>query len=124
MKLITCREYTEFVLAYRLLKIAHLSEQHEQLARATLTELTDNNMKGKLKKIFGGPAYLENVSHLPSIKVEPVSQVNEIEEVSFNRNSSFRPGRGRGNFKGAVKKSEPTSSTNFSTHSSRKSKIP
>ena len=125
-------ELPDGVLAYRLLKSAHLSEQHEQLARATLTELTYDNMKGQLKKIFGDPASLENVSHIPSVKVEPVLQVNEREEgILFNRNSSFRQGRGRGNFRGrgrgnfqgAVKISDPTSA-NWSTHSSRRKKNP
>ena len=82
-----------------MLNCVHSSEQHEQLARATLTELTYNNGKGQLKKIFGDPASLENVSHMPSIKVEPVLQVNGNEkEELFNRNSSFKRGRGRGNF--------------------------
>ena len=72
-------ELPDGVLAYRLLKSAHLSEQHEQLARAALTELAYDNMKGQLKKIFGDPASLENVSDMPSIKVEPVLQVNENE---------------------------------------------
>ena len=38
-------ELPDGVLAYRLLKSAHLSEKHEQLARPTLTELTCDNMK-------------------------------------------------------------------------------
>ena len=106
-------ELPDGVLSYRLLKSAHLSEQHEQLARATLTELTYDNMKGQLKKIFGNPTSLEKVSHMPSVKIEQVLQVNEKEEgILFNRNSSFRRGRGRGsfcgrgrgNFQGAVKK--------------------
>ena len=83
------------VLAYRLLKSAHLSKQHEQLARATLIELAYDNMKGQLKKILGDPALLESVSHMPSIRVEPVLQANENDEVLFSRNSSFRRGRGR-----------------------------
>ena len=52
-------------LPYRLLKSAHLSEHLEQLARATLTELTYDNMEGQLKNIIGDPASLENVSHMP-----------------------------------------------------------
>ena len=40
------------VLAYRLLKSANLSEAHEQLARATITDLTYDAMKAQLKKIF------------------------------------------------------------------------
>ena len=126
-------ELPDGVLAYRLLKGAHLSEQHEQLARATLTGLTYHNMIGQLKKIFGNATSLEDVSHMPSVKVEPVLQVNEKEEgILLNRNSSFRQGRGRvnfrgrgrGNFQGAVKKSEPTSSANLNTHSSRMKKNP
>ena len=65
-------ELSDGVLAYRLLKSAHLSEHHEQLARATLTALSCDNLKGQLKKIFGVPASLEKVPHMPSIKVEQV----------------------------------------------------
>ena len=36
--------------AYRLLKSANLSEQHQQLARATITELTYDTMKTQLKR--------------------------------------------------------------------------
>ena len=77
-------ELPDGVLAYRLLKSVHLSEQHEQLARATLTELTYDNMKGQLKKIFGDPASLENVSHIPSVKVELVLLVNEREKGYYS----------------------------------------
>ena len=41
------------ILAYRLLQAANISEQHQQLARATLTELTYEAMKAQLHKIFG-----------------------------------------------------------------------
>ena len=51
-------ELPDGVLAYRLPKSVHLSEQHEQLARVTLKELTYDNMKGQLTKIFGDPASL------------------------------------------------------------------
>ena len=40
------------VLAYRLLKSANISEDRQQLARATLLELTYENMKKQLKAIF------------------------------------------------------------------------
>ena len=42
----------EPVLAYRLLKSAKISQEKEQLARATLTELTYVGMKKQLKKDF------------------------------------------------------------------------
>ena len=41
------------ILAYRLLKSANLSEAHEQLARATTSDPTYDNMKSQLRKIFG-----------------------------------------------------------------------
>ena len=40
------------ILAYRLLKSANLSEQHEQLAKTTISDLKFDTMKDKLKKIF------------------------------------------------------------------------
>ena len=46
-------ELPDGVLACRLLTSANLSEQYEPLATATLTELTYDNMKRQLKKIFG-----------------------------------------------------------------------
>ena len=81
-------ELPDGVLAYRLLKSAHLSERHEQLARVTLTELTYDNMKGQLK-IFGDSASLKNVSHMPSVKVELVLQVNGKEEEQIILNCNF-----------------------------------
>ena len=44
---------SEDILAYRLLKSANLSEQHEQLAKATASDLKSDVMKDQLKKIFG-----------------------------------------------------------------------
>ena len=40
------------MLAYRLFKSTDISEDRQQLARATLTELTYDNMKKQLKAIF------------------------------------------------------------------------
>ena len=42
-----------FVLAYRLLKSANLSETREQLVRAMIKELKYDEMQLQLKKIFG-----------------------------------------------------------------------
>ena len=41
------------ILAYRLLKSANLSEQHQQVAQATINKLTYDTIKTQLKKIFG-----------------------------------------------------------------------
>ena len=40
------------VLAYRLLKSANISADRQQLARATLSDLTYDKMKKQLKAIF------------------------------------------------------------------------
>ena len=40
------------ILAYRLFKAANLSEEKENLVRATITEVTYDNMSEQLKKIF------------------------------------------------------------------------
>ena len=66
-------ELPDGVLAYRLLKSANLSPEHEQLARATLTSLTLDKMKEHLKKIFS------DVSSAPlstSVKVEPTYEAS------------------------------------------------
>ena len=44
---------SEDILAYRLLRSANISQHHEQLARATISDLNYQNMKLQLKKIFG-----------------------------------------------------------------------
>ena len=41
------------ILAYHLLKSANLSNQHEQLAKATVSDLEYNIMKDQLKRNFG-----------------------------------------------------------------------
>ena len=41
------------ILAYPLLKSANLSEQHEQLAKATISDLKFDIMKDQLKKVSG-----------------------------------------------------------------------
>ena len=55
-----------------VLNNANISEEHKQLARATLTELKYENMKDQIKKGFSDP---KNVSGIVqderSIKVEP-----------------------------------------------------
>ena len=64
------------VLAYKLLKQAGLSESHEQLARATASELTSENMKLQLKKIFGD---ITKLPLLESVKVQPIMQVTHTQ---------------------------------------------
>ena len=81
------------VLAYRLLKSANLSSEHEQLAKATLPSLTYANMKKQLKKIFNDVS----TSSLPiSVKVEPAYKSTHDEAGAYytqgNNSNSFRGG--------------------------------
>ena len=56
--------------------MAGLSESHEQLARATVSELTFENMKLQLKKIFGDITKLHS---LKSVKIEPIMQATHTQ---------------------------------------------
>ena len=91
-------EMSENLLAFRLLKCANLTNNREELARATIEEWTYDEMKKKLKQIFGD-SKLE-VKEEASI-VEDICQLNIEEEQAedmyyyrSNRNPQFR-GRGR-----------------------------
>ena len=80
------------ILAYRLLKSANVSEHHQELARATVKELTYDEMKDKLKKIFGQRSASEE-SFSTSVKVEPTYEVQEHDTMygkQFNKNFQYR----------------------------------
>ena len=61
------------ILAYRLLKSANLSEQHEQLAKATVSGLRYDLMKDQLKRIFGDLSTIPTTSFSDSTKTENVN---------------------------------------------------
>ena len=89
-------EMSTDILAYRLLKSANLSESHEQLAKATISDLTYECMKTQLKKIFGDvTAEGIDASFSSNIKVEPVYEVSDEQEAYYG-NASRYSGRGRG----------------------------
>ena len=95
-------EMSSDILAYRLLKSANLSEQHEQLARATITKFDYESMKTQLKKIFGDSAEDGATSEFKSdVKVESIFETSEEHDIHygntrFNRapgyKQSHRPG--------------------------------
>ena len=66
------------ILAYCPLKSANLSEQHEQLAKATINDLKFDNMKDQLKKISGDPFRIPPTSS--SDEVIKTEQVNHLQE--------------------------------------------
>ena len=59
---------------------------HEQLARATVSELTSNNMKLQLKKIFGD---ITKLPLLESAKVEPIMQLPIHNDIMHQRKSTM-----------------------------------
>ena len=85
----------EGVLAYRLLRSANISKENEQLARATIKELTFKEMCTQLKLIFGDcnvEKMSKNMDNVKlegdrSIKLEPTFYEREEEDAFYNRNS-------------------------------------
>ena len=77
-------EFPDRVPAYRVLKIANLSEENEKLARATITTLTYKSMTEQLKKIFGDMS--KSLSQQVHLMVEPTFHSKNLgpdEEVNF-----------------------------------------
>ena len=59
----------EAVLAFMLLNAANISEENEKLARATIADLTYDNMKEKIMRIFAENSDSRDCA--PEVKVEP-----------------------------------------------------
>ena len=112
-------ELPDGVLAYRLLGSANLSDTHVQLARATLPSLTYNNMQQQLKKIFSDASVQS--SSLASVKIEPTyeSSHQEVGETHYMHRGHVARNvqRGRGRWRGRVKKSGYSSSVAQSSDS-------
>ena len=82
------------ILAYHLLKSANLSEQHEQLAKVTISDLKFDIMKDQLKKIFGDLSCVPPTSS--SDGVIKTEQVNHLQEdVSSDQGLYFSYSRVR-----------------------------
>ena len=88
-------ELSAEVSAYRLLKGAEISEDKQQLARATLTSFSYEWMKRQLKTIYDNLS--QETSSLP-LKVEPAFESKWYRKdgyYSSGANNSFTGGRGR-----------------------------
>eukprot|EP00111_Clytia_hemisphaerica_P016506 TCONS_00048945-protein len=97
------------ILVYKFLNNANISDSHEKLIRATMTELSYNSMKDQLCKVFGDLSL--SVSSNKSKDVGAVNNPVKFEsrnEMTFetpyrdrsNRGGRSRPNRGRFNFRG------------------------
>ena len=79
------------VLAYRVLKSANLTPEKQQLARATITELTYENFKKQLKAIHDSSS--SNSIGSFEIKSEPTFVNETKDEHTFYGNSSSNRGK-------------------------------
>ena len=81
------------MLAYRLLKAFNIPEHQQQLAKVTVKELTYEEMKTQLKKVFGNSTYSDSeVSSM--VNVEPTyethSDFDAMYDQSYGRSGSAR----------------------------------
>ncbi|XP_066911985.1 uncharacterized protein [Clytia hemisphaerica] len=110
------------ILAYEFLNNANISDSHEKLIRATMTELSYNSMKDQLRKVFGDLSLSVSSNKSKDVGAvnnqvkfesrdemtfETTSRDEEAEEVYYgnyrdrsNRGGRSRPNRGRFNFRG------------------------
>ena len=110
------------ILAYEFLNNANISDSHEKLIRATMTELSYKSMKEQLRKVFGDLSLSvssnktkDAVAGNNQVKLESrdemtfetTSKDEEAQEVYYgnyrdrsNRGGRSRPNRGRSNFRG------------------------
>ena len=68
------------VLAYRLLKSVDISEDKQQLARATMSSFTYDDMRKQLKAIYDNLSTNEIKGSTTEIKVEPTYEVKTYEK--------------------------------------------
>ena len=73
--------WSDDLLAYRVLKNANLSETHEQLVKATVKELKYKEVKEKLNSVF-----CESTNSLPTqnekIKIEDINYASGIQDAN------------------------------------------
>ena len=90
----------EGVLAYRVLKSANLTSEQEQLAKATVTDITYKAMCEKLKAIFGDN--VRQKMEKPAVEIKQEQFYSDVpEETYYNTGSGYgqRGGRGRFSFR-------------------------
>ena len=90
------------LLAYRLLKSANLSEQHEQLAKATVNDLKYEFNERSVKRIFGDLSAIHKAGFSDSVKTE---NVNQTEHESKCQDTLYNRGRARGASRGRYSRS-------------------
>ena len=83
------------VMAFMILKASNISGEHERLARATCGNMTYENMKSCIMKIYGEIGTDGGESIAPSIKSEPVFETTHEDALQSSWRGGWRS-RGRG----------------------------
>ena len=96
----------EGVQAFFVLTAANVDEESERLARVTCPQLTYQDMKNTLLKIFSDPSASSDDSKIPAVKTEPVFKVSH--RGSFKGN--YSRGQGRGGHHNSESRMNPTDS--------------
>ena len=93
-------ELPDGVLAYKLLHHAKLTESNINLIKATITELSYEEMRNKMQTIFSD--ITTNSADKSGITVENTMYVNDYEETYHmrNRGRPFQRNAGRGGYRG------------------------
>lgn len=87
-------QLSENVLAYRILKSSNVSDHHQELVRATISELNYESMKLQLKKIFGDQQKFSSASDV-DVKIENIHQSTDFEcDTYYGTNYSKNYNRG------------------------------
>ena len=113
------------VLAYRLLKSVDISEDKQQLARATMSSFTYDDMKKQLKAIYDNLSTNEIKGSTTEIKVEPTYEVKTYEKSHrldgyFSRGQSNAYRGSRGHSHNRFKKNNQTRDTRRQPNDSRR----
>ena len=118
-------ELSTRMLAYRLLKSVDISEDKQQLARATMSSFTYDDMRKQLKAIYDNLSTNEIKGSTTEIKVEPTYEVKTYEKsdrldgyFSRGQSNAYRGSRGHGYNR--FKENNQTSDTRRQPNDSRR----
>ena len=82
------------ILAFRLLKLAHLSSNHEELIKATIPELKYDLMKDQLKKTFSDASRHVPTKNEEVIKAEDTFLIEDFSQMTieegFNAEEEYK----------------------------------
>ena len=90
-------ELSSSSLAFFLLNQAKLSEDHKKLVRATITKLDLDEMKTKLKKVFGA-GDRSTINEEVRVKVEDINLADDDEDVLYGNYNGHRNTRSENRF--------------------------